>query len=102
MPAFDTRTSIGPSASAGIGEQAIDLRLARDVGTYRDRATTQCLDLAYNGGGLLAARPVVDHDIGAAVGEAERDAATDAAATAGDDGDTAIEGCCPCARSHRP
>ena len=63
--------------------------------------TAASLDLADHGGRVLAARPVVDRDVGAAVGEAERDGTPDAAAAASDEGDPVIEGIRRRARGHR-
>jgi len=57
-----------------------------DVELQRDGAPAERLDLAHHRVRLLLVALVGEHDVGALLGELQRDAAAEAAAAAGDDG----------------
>ena len=94
----------GPPLDAGVVEEAVDRAVGierrlhvvlhlggfRDIGTHEARIATA---LAHEFGARLAGgRVEIDHhDLGAASREADRAGATDAAATAGDQGHLACE-----------
>ena len=87
QPALLTRTSMRPNFSVTCGDHVGHRFLAGDVDPQADGAAAEFLRGGH--GGLFV--DVGDHDGGALRGQFFRDAAADAAAGAGDDGDLVVQ-----------
>ena len=83
MPALLTTMASGPSSVSARSTMALDLLLVGDVGHDDEALAAQRLDLADDGRAGRLVGEVVDGDVGAGRGQAERDGAADAAAGAG-------------------
>ncbi len=78
-----------PKREAASFDHARDRVSVGDVGGDREGLAARALDLAGDGLRLLHVRARVDDDRRAAIGQRERDGATDIAPRAGDDRDAA-------------
>ena len=75
----------------GLADEPLEVGHLADVGVDADRLVAQGGDLALEVLGGLLVGHVVDHDLGARLGEVQRHGLADAAVAAGDDGDLAVE-----------
>ncbi len=74
----------------GLGNQSVGLVPACEVGLERERGPSDArLDECLRRAGRRGVR--VQHDVGARVGERQRDAGTEASAGTGDQGDVSVE-----------